>query len=85
MPAIDNNTLRSLLDKDPTKGTVESRCVASLDYEDGDLTIEFHQRGTYRYFNFPLEEFVAFATSFSLGTYFNLYIKDAGYAYEKVG
>ena len=84
MPQIDNYTLMQMLDKNPVVHA--STCVADLDYEVevGTLTVRFQRRGTYVYKNFHLEDFVAFALSSSPGRYFNLYIRDAGYAYERV-
>lgn len=84
MPVIDARTLLSLLERNPLAGTVESRCVQSFDYDlvTQTLTVSFPGvngtggRGTWEYLNFPLDEFVQFAGSFSLGQYFNLYIKD---------
>lgn len=64
-----------------------SSAIASIDYdfEREQLTIVFNQRGTYTYFNFPPDEFANFNFASSRGTYFNLYIKDAGFEYERVG
>lgn len=86
MPAIDNTTLRRLLQrKSEIPAGVESRCVATYDYdlESNELTVVFQARGTYKYRNFPLAEFVDFANSFSLGQYFNLYIRDQ-YSFERL-
>ncbi len=63
-----------------------SECVASLNY-DGDteeLTVEFHERGTYKYFNFPFTEWILFNDAMSRGTYFNLYVRDR-YSFERIG
>lgn len=81
---IDSGTLRALLNKD-TLSIPQSKCVATFDYslEDEQLTVEFQERGTYVYQGFPLSEFVTFAQASSLGTYFNLYIRDR-YSYERV-
>jgi hypothetical protein len=55
----------------------ESRCVANVDYnlEEGTLIIDFMARGSYKYENFPLDEYVDFASAGSQGKYFNLYIR----------
>lgn len=92
MPIIDNSTLRDLLDK-TARGGHASRCVQSFDYdlESETLTIEFPGNepgarggaGTYEYTGVPLSEFVNFAQAGSLGTYFNLYIRDR-YSYNRV-
>ena len=42
------------------------------------------RRGTYRYFDVPLEEWTAFRTSGSKGTYLNEAFKAKNYRYEKV-
>jgi hypothetical protein len=41
-------------------------------------------RGTYRYFDVPVEEWVAFRASGSKGTYLNGVFKARNYRYEKV-
>jgi hypothetical protein len=92
MPAIDGATLAALLNKNPldvdesntSRTAVESRCVSSFDYDllTETLTVSFPGsdgtggRGTWEYSDFPLSEFTLFAGSFSLGTYFNLYIRE---------
>ncbi len=97
MPAIDNISLRRLLKrKEEIPSGVESRCVASLDYEpmsegalEGDLIVQFvgpphGGTGVYKYHNVPLNVYIDFAGATSQGQYFNLYIKDQ-YSYERVG
>lgn len=66
--------------------TVTSECVNTYEYdvELEVLTVFFQKRGTYRYANFSLAEFTNFAQAGSLGTYFNLYIRDQ-YEYERIG
>ena len=67
-----------------------SRCVRSLDFQltdesgRGDLTVEFMARGTYVYHEVQLDVYVDFATAGSQGQYFNLYIRDQGYDYERI-
>jgi hypothetical protein len=65
---------------------VESECVASLAYDvtSNELTVEFNQRGTYKYSDVPLDEYANFQGADSKGAYFNLYIRDQ-YSYERVG
>lgn len=72
--------------KDYGRRAQESECVASLDYDEANqiLTIEFNERGTYQYFNFPLDEWLLFNGAASRGTYFNLYIRNSGYEYERI-
>lgn len=64
----------------------ESSAIDSIDYdiENEQLTIVFHQRGSYVYFDFPPDEFANFNFAASRGTYFNLYIRDQGYEFERV-
>lgn len=66
-----------------------STCVRAITYypfEDGltgQLEIEFMQRGTYIYHDFPVDEFANFNQASSRGIYFNLYIRDR-YNYERI-
>lgn len=64
-----------------------SECVRALEYdmEREELVIHFHKRGSYSYFNFPRWAFAEFNAAGSRGTYFNLYIRDAGYDFERIG
>lgn len=74
-------------------GSGNSTCVASLKFDPdedlatGDLTVEFvgppsGGQGTYTYHNVPYEEYINFSQAASLGTYFNLYIKDQ-FSYDR--
>ena len=90
MPAIDTYTLRRLLEKTVETGSarnvgLESRCVSSLDYdlEKQEMICVFVHRGTYRYFDVPLDTFVDFAQAESQGRYFNLYIREQ-FRYERI-
>jgi hypothetical protein len=78
-------TLLRLIESRKKFSINESRCVANVDYdnETQSLTVEFNQRGTYRYSNVPLDVYVDFATAGSQGTYFNLYIRPQ-YAFERI-
>jgi hypothetical protein len=88
MPAVDTYTLRRLLNrkKEIPQG-VESRCINSIDYdyEQSKLTINFVERGTYEYYNVPLDVYVDLAEASSQGQYFNLYIRNAGYSFSRIG
>lgn len=84
MPIIDNNTLRRLLEKNPSVG-YESTCVGdhSYDFETLELSITFPGvfpgrggSGTYIYEGVPVEVYTDFSGASSMGTYFNLYIKN---------
>jgi len=69
----------------PPKKT-ESECVSSLEYdiEEQQLTIHFMNRGSYVYYEFPPHEYMNFNQASSRGAYFNLYIRNAGYEYERI-
>lgn len=90
MPVVSAYTLRRLLE--PLKETgrnrnvaLESRVVQTLDYdpEKEELTLEFVERGTYKYQGVSLDTYVDFAEAESQGRYFNLYIRDR-YPYERI-
>lgn len=90
MPNISTYTLRRLLEPIREKGlqrnvALESRCVSNLDYDPDEevMTLEFVERGTYKYRGVSLDTYVDFATAESQGRYFNLYIRDK-YPFEKV-
>lgn len=85
MPRVSNLTLARLRTT-KFKFRVDSKCVADISYdvETETLTIEFQQRGTYIYRNFPLDEYVDFETASSRGQYFNNYIRNSGYEYERI-
>ena len=89
MPVVSPYTLRRLLEPLIEKGknrniALESRVVQTLDYdpEKEELTLEFVERGTYKYNGVSLDTYVDFATAESQGRYFNLYIRDK-YPYER--
>ncbi len=92
MPAnrqFNANTIKRKL-KEFTPHNVESECVAATGWVptsefEGELTIAFQHRGTYKYYNFPVDEWLLFNNASSRGTYFNLYIRDHGYSYERIG
>lgn len=87
MPIVDNNTLRRLLDRKKERPIIESNAIESIDYnyEQSTLTINFVERGSYEYYNFPLPDYVDFQEASSKGQYFNLYIRNAGYSYTRIG
>ncbi len=83
MPVIDNYTLRRILDKTPSV-SVESRCVANIDYneETFEMDVTFvgppgGGSGTWRYTAVPLAVYVDFSQASSQGQYFNLYIRNS--------
>lgn len=65
----------------------KSSCVADCSYdpEHQQMTIIFIERGTFVYYDIPVHLWVEFNGAGSRGTYFNLYIRDAGYDYERIG
>ena len=89
MPSqFDARSIRKTL-KEFTPHHVDSECVATTNFTpetqlDGTLVITFQKRGTYKYYNFPVDEWLLFNNAASRGTYFNLYIKDRGYSYERI-
>lgn len=86
MPSVNPLTLHRLLSfKMFNKGQTESTCVADVSYdpETFEMTVAFVKRGTYKYFEVPLDEYVDFETANSQGTYFNLYIRDR-YSFERI-
>ena len=64
-----------------------SECVQRLEYdiERQQMTIHFVKRGSYVFFDVDPAIFAEFNLAGSRGTYFNLYIRQAGYAYERIG
>lgn len=63
-----------------------SSVIAAMSYNDGTrtLTIVYRgKRGVYRYFDVPPEEFAAFRSAPSKGTYLNEVFKAKQYRYEK--
>lgn len=90
---MDLDSLRAILD---TEGKVEqdggsSACVASYDYdlEAETLTITFPGStgrggsGVWQYADVPLTTFLQFATSGSLGRYFNSHIRTQ-YSFNRI-
>ena len=66
----------------------ESVCIADVQYNPltSEMIIEFHERGTYKYKNVPIDVYTDFETSGSQGQYFNSYIRNNGqYSYERIG
>jgi hypothetical protein len=63
----------------------DSQCTKSISYDNStqELTIEFQERGTYKYEGVPAEEYLGLKGASSHGTYFNLYIRDR-YNFERI-
>lgn len=51
---------------------------------DQKLEVEFATGTTYRYHEFPFEDFLGLLLATSKGKYFNYLIKNSSYPYEKV-
>jgi KTSC domain len=68
-----------------SKGQTLSTCVADVEYNSltREMTVQFVERGTYKYKEVPIDEYVDFEMAASQGTYFNLYIRNR-YSYERV-
>jgi KTSC domain len=95
VPKVSPITLRELVKRYPKNQSigVESQAIANIDWklnEDeadlaiGTLTVEFFQRGTYEYYEVPLDVYVDFQLASSLGTFFNLYVRNAGFDYRRI-
>ncbi len=65
---------------------VSSSNLRSVGYDPNEetLEIEFHSGGTYQYYGVPLQKYEGLMSASSKGSYFDAYIKKAGYRYRKV-
>jgi len=63
--------------KDMLMKNVVSSSIRAIGYENGTLEVEFHTKGTFRYYNVPLYIYNELMTSSSLGGYFSQRIKSA--------
>lgn len=63
----------------------DSECTKTISYDVStqELTIEFQERGTYKYEGVPADEYLGLKDAASHGTYFNLYIRDR-YNFERI-
>lgn len=70
--------------------SVESSNLASIGYDaqSGMLEVEFKHGGVYRYFDVPASVFdplmATHESGKSVGTYFNLHVKKAGFRYYEL-
>jgi hypothetical protein len=67
--------------------SVDSSSIASTGYapEQHVLQVEFRESGeVYEYFDVPAEEYTAFLTADSKGTFFNVHFKSQEYRYHRV-
>ena len=65
----------------------DSEAIAGIDYDPvtQEMQIVFNQRGTYKYSEVEPQVFSEFNGAASRGTYFNMYIRNHGYWYERIG
>lgn len=65
---------------------VNSSSLASVGYDhfSGTLEIEFHDGAVYQYFNVPAYVYTGLMSMGSHGYYFQTFIKNGGYRYQKV-
>lgn len=65
---------------------VSSSNLASVGYDEANsvLEIEFNHGGVYQYYDVPLSAYEGLMSASSHGTYFDRYIKKAGYSYKKM-
>jgi KTSC domain len=65
---------------------VSSSNLKSVGYDvtDSILEVEFHNGGIYQYFNVPEHKYDGLMRASSKGSYFDTYIKKAGYRYRKI-
>ncbi len=63
--------------------SVQSTCVSSANWEDGELTINFTDETSYLYFDVPSIVWANVNRNISIGSYFNRFIRGK-YAYERL-
>lgn len=66
---------------------VNSSSLATVGYDHftGTLEIEFHDGSVYQYFDVPAYVYTGLMSMGSHGYYFQTFIKNGGYRYQKVG
>lgn len=57
--------------------------AVGYDYNTATLRIEFLKSGCYDYFGVPSDVYEALLSASSIGTYYDQFIKKAGYSYAK--
>jgi phosphoribosylpyrophosphate synthetase len=65
---------------------IDSSVIASMGYAAAQriLELEFHSGDLYDYFDVPEEEYTAFRSAASKGTYLNQTFKPRGYRYVRI-
>lgn len=58
--------------------------AVGYDYDTATLRIEFLRSGLYEYYNVSSDVYEALMAAASKGTYFDQFIKKAGYSYSKL-
>lgn len=67
--------------------SVASSNLVSIGYDSSThvLEVEFSKSRVYQYFDVPSSVYDGLMAASSHGTYFDQYVKKAGYSYQKVG
>ena len=63
---------------------VDSSNITALGYQNGDLYIRFKKSGVYKYKAVPVPVAASVVFADSVGVAFDLRVKKAGYAFEKL-
>jgi hypothetical protein len=66
---------------------VSSSNISSVGYDERShtLEVEFHSRAVYQYYGVPAAVFHGLLTASSVGSYFAVNVKKAGYSFRQVG
>jgi hypothetical protein len=67
--------------------SVSSSAIAAVGYEreTNTLGVRYLDGSEYHYFGVPEDVFEGLRSASSIGSYFNQYVKKAGYSFSKVG
>jgi hypothetical protein len=67
--------------------SVTSSSLSAVAYDDNGqiLGVQFQKSGEYHYYGVPREVYEAFMSAPSIGTYFDQYVRKAGYPFQRVG
>lgn len=67
--------------------SVASSNVSAIAYDDNGqiLGVRFQKSGEYHYHGVPRDVYEGFMTAPSVGSYFDMYVKKAGYPFQRVG
>jgi hypothetical protein len=66
---------------------VASSTISGVGYDDatGVLAVRFNSGTEYHYYGVPRDVYEGFFSAPSVGQYFNVYVKRAGYAFQQTG